>query len=195
MKTAKTATAARRAAPARSDPCARAVVRHGRRMTAHRQRVYDTLCARRDHPTAGELFLRVRRRLPAISLATVYNCLDTLVACGMVKHVTCDRGPARFCPNLEEHAHFFCDRCGTILDVPKRSGAPAGDGWRLPAGAVVAHEEAAFHGVCPACAGRPAAAAGPGRPHLHPGPRPLQPETRSAARSPAARQEYGARNQ
>src|SRR5207302_7887500 len=51
---------------------------HGLRMTDQRRAVYDALMGKRDHPTAVEVFMRVKTRMPTISLATVYNCLETL---------------------------------------------------------------------------------------------------------------------
>jgi len=91
--------------------------------------VYDSLMAQRDHPTAVELFTRVRGALPAISLATVYNCLETLTECGLVKTVNLERGPARYCSNLEAHAHFHCEMCGTVLDLPLRARRKPEDLW------------------------------------------------------------------
>ena len=70
---------------------------HGRglRMTEQRRTVYDALMDERNHPTAVEVFMRARHRMPSISLATVYNCLETLSSCGLVKTVNLERGPAR----------------------------------------------------------------------------------------------------
>ena len=50
-------------------------------------------------------------------MATVYNCLDALVQCGLVRHVNLDRSATRYCPNMKEHCHFYCDECGGIYDV------------------------------------------------------------------------------
>jgi Fe2+ or Zn2+ uptake regulation protein len=127
----------------------------GFRLTAQRREVYDALLHQRDHPSAVDVFLRVQKKLPAISLATVYNCLETLTGCGLVRAVNHDRQPSRYCANLEPHAHFFCDQCGAVADVP--SAAPSDDaaaaaGWTLPAGAVVTRHEIAFRGKCPTCA-------------------------------------------
>ncbi len=55
----------------------------GFRFTPQRQHVYDVLLQRRDHPTAEEVFIRAKRTMPDISMATVYNCLDALVKCGL----------------------------------------------------------------------------------------------------------------
>jgi Fur family peroxide stress response transcriptional regulator len=124
----------------------------GLRMTEQRRAVFDALLDKRDHPTAVDVFTRVRGRMPAISLATVYNCLDTLTACGLVKTVQIDRGPARYCPNLEEHAHFHCEECGTVLDLPLRTRRHPQDVWELPEDLSITGHEVAFRGICPTCA-------------------------------------------
>lgn len=124
----------------------------GLRMTEQRRAVYDALMTERDHPTAVDVFTRVRSRMPGISLATVYNCLETLTECGLVKTVNLDRGPARFCPNLEEHAHFHCEKCGTVLDLPLRTAQRPHDSWELPENLSITAHEVAFRGICPKCA-------------------------------------------
>ena len=48
----------------------------GLRMTRQRWEVYRLLMDQRDHPTANDVFMRIKDRLPNISLATVYNCLE-----------------------------------------------------------------------------------------------------------------------
>jgi Fur family peroxide stress response transcriptional regulator len=126
----------------------------GLRMTEQRRAVYEALMTERDHPTAVDVFTRVRSRMPGISLATVYNCLETLTDCGLVKTVNLDRGPARFCPNLEEHAHFHCEKCGTVIDLPLRSDQQPHDAWELPENLSITGHEVAFRGTCPACAGK-----------------------------------------
>jgi Fur family peroxide stress response transcriptional regulator len=60
--------------------------------------------------------------MPTISMATVYNCLETLVSCGLVKQVNIEREPTRYCPNLAPHAHFHCRDTGRVYDVPVPEG-------------------------------------------------------------------------
>jgi Fur family peroxide stress response transcriptional regulator len=149
----------RQRAPAATTPSPEETIHGaGLRMTDQRRAVYDALIAERDHPTAVDLFTRVRGRMPGISLATVYNCLDTLTACGLVKTVKLDRGPARFCPNLEDHAHFHCEKCGTVLDLPLRARRHPQDVWILPDSLSISSHEVAFSGLCPACSTRDAKA-------------------------------------
>ncbi len=89
----------------------------GLRATPQREVVYNVLLKKRDHPTADEVHARVRSELPTISLATVYNCLETLVQCDLVRAVNFERGPTRYCPNLHPHAHFHDERTGKTHDV------------------------------------------------------------------------------
>ena len=124
----------------------------GFRFTPQRQHVYDVLLQKRDHPTAEEVFIRSKKTMPDISMATVYNCLDALVKCGLVRLVVLDRGATRFCPNMREHCHFYCDSCDTVFDVdlPAKSASPVA----LPKGFKAEHYEIAIHGICPECAKR-----------------------------------------
>src|ERR1041385_803661 len=89
----------------------------GFRFTPQRRRVYDVLLSKLDHPTAEDVFIRAKKQMPDISHATVYNCLDALVQCGLVRLVQLERGATRYCPNMEEHAHYYCDECGAVFDV------------------------------------------------------------------------------
>jgi Fe2+ or Zn2+ uptake regulation protein len=120
------------------------------RLTRQRREVYEILVNQRDHPTATELFIRVKERIPSISLATVYNCLEALTQNGLVKQVNLDRAPSRYCPNLNDHGHFHCESCGSIADI---SFTPeSGSVLDLPRGAVVSRMDVAIRGLCPKCA-------------------------------------------
>lgn len=128
------------------------IAREGLRLTRQRRHVYDALMAKRDHPTAVEVFMRVKEKMPTISLATVYNCLETLTKCGLVRHVNLDRKSSRYCPNLAEHGHFFCDECGAVFDVPVRDQMKLEETLELPPRAIVSQHSVSLRGLCPACA-------------------------------------------
>ena len=122
------------------------------RMTKQRKIVYDVLLDEpRDHPTASEVFLRAKHQMPGISLATVYNCLETLTHAGLVKQVNVAREASRFCPNLRPHAHFFCSHCEQVFDIDLHSNANAVAPWNLPDGSTVDHVDVAMKGRCPNC--------------------------------------------
>jgi Fe2+ or Zn2+ uptake regulation protein len=137
--------------------------REGLRLTPQRRHVYGVLMEKRDHPTATEVFIRAQQGMPSISLATVYNCLETMVGSGLVKAVHVDREPTRFCANLHEHGHFHCTSCGHITDIDfSRRGSSSltpttPKGWKLPEGYLVTNQELTLRGLCPDCAsGTPA---------------------------------------
>lgn len=119
----------------------------GFRFTPQRDHVYSVLLRKRDHPTAEEVFIRVKQELPDISMATVYNCLDALVKCGLVRQVTVQRGAARFCPNMQEHCHFYCESCAGVFDIDLNTA----NGVRLPKGFRAERFDVTIHGRCPAC--------------------------------------------
>ena len=127
------------------------LVAGGFRFTRQREHVYKVLLKKRDHPTAEAVFIRAKQGKPEISMATVYNCLDALVQCGLVREVNVDRGATRFCPNMEDHCHFYCDGCGGVFDIRLREpGAlPA---IRVPAGFQPARYQVSIRGWCAACA-------------------------------------------
>lgn len=119
----------------------------GLRLTRQRQEVYHVLMEKRDHPTAGEVFARVRERMPSISLATVYNCLDALVAHRLVNQVNFEREPSRFCPNLVDHGHFQDTQTGKIYDVTLKLGAKLEQILNMPEGVYIDEVDITIKGV------------------------------------------------
>jgi Fe2+ or Zn2+ uptake regulation protein len=127
------------------------LAKRGFRSTEQRRCVYDVLTDTLDHPTAEEVFVRAKRNNPDISHATVYNCLDALVQCGLARKVQFERGATRFCPNMEDHCHYYCDECGAVFDVAMPADSAA---IPRPKGFEVDHFDLAVHGACATCAGR-----------------------------------------
>lgn len=122
----------------------------GLRFTAQRQHVYDVLLNTRDHPTAEEVFMRAKQTISDISVATVYNCLDALVKCNLVRQVNVDRGATRYCPNMKDHFHFCCDECGKVFDIDSKALAIIPE-ITLPKGFKLTRREISLKGTCPEC--------------------------------------------
>lgn len=125
----------------------------GLSVTHQRLAVYRCLLEDDTHPDAERVFERVRRRLPSISLGTVYKALDILKDLGAVAEVDAPRSATRYEAVIEPHHHLICESCGKILDLhaPQYSSlrpvTPL-DGFEVKTCSVQ------FHGVCRACAGR-----------------------------------------
>jgi Fur family peroxide stress response transcriptional regulator len=108
--------------------------------------VLKSILEKRDHPTADEVFARVKATMPSISLATVYNCLETLVSCGLVRSVNFERGPTRYCPNLHPHAHFHDVSTGATHDIDLPESVLAKIKSILPPGYAADSVEIVFRG-------------------------------------------------
>lgn len=124
----------------------------GLRMTKQRRVVYDVVQELAPgHPTASAVFARAKDLMPSISLATVYNCLETLTDAGAITQVNIDREASRFCPNLQPHAHFFCAHCDSVFDIHLVESAHAAEPWQLPEGSQLEEINVAMRGRCPKC--------------------------------------------
>lgn len=121
------------------------------RLTPQRRAVAEVLEGENVHLSAEAVHVRAQKRLPEISMATVYNTLNELVAMGEVLEVAAGTGPKRYDPNAHiPHHHLVCTSCGTLHDVP----ATGRDLELAPSerhGFVVTGTDVVFHGLCPAC--------------------------------------------
>ena len=118
-------------------------------MTQQRRAVLETILASHDHPTASLIHERTKAHMPGISLATVYNCLETLAEAGIINHLNFDNGPSRFCPNLEPHVHLLDDTNNRVLDIQLKPGLRPEDVFELPEGTCVTRMDACLHGNIP----------------------------------------------
>ena len=128
-----------------------ALARSGQRATKQREHVYALLLSKRDHPTADEIYARAKQDLPTISLATVYNCLETLTDTKLIRQVNFDREPTRYCPNVTEHAHFYCRESGEIVDIDLPEDVVSALKNILPDGFKASHIEISYDGQCTGC--------------------------------------------
>ena len=147
-------TIPKRTVPRRTPEGAETALRaRGLRLTGPRRVVLDVVRSTESHPTAEGIHQMVRRRLPRVSLGTVYRNLRLLVAEGLVKELP---GPhARFDGNVTEHHHFTCLVCGRISDVQGPATEPHSRALcgRVAAqgGFSVTHHRIEFFGRCPEC--------------------------------------------
>lgn len=130
------------------------------RLTAQRRVVAEAFDGEHVHLTADEVLTRARRRMPEISLATVYNTLNELIALGEVQPVRTGRGRPRYDPNTaQHHDHLVCLACGAIHDVYPRRRATLPSSQRF--GHQIVGQETLFQGYCPRCQQRTSAILAP----------------------------------
>jgi Fur family ferric uptake transcriptional regulator len=90
-------------------------------MTQQRHVILDELKRLDSHPTADELYEIVRKKLPKISLGTIYRNLEILAESGMIQKIEVGGTQKRFDGNTEDHYHIRCVECGRIVDIPAKS--------------------------------------------------------------------------
>ena len=91
--------------------------RHGDKVTHQRTEIYRELAKTQEHPDAETIYTRVRKRIPSISLDTVYRTLRLLEDEGLISRVGSISERTRFDANTDRHHHFVCTECGFIGDV------------------------------------------------------------------------------
>ena len=92
--------------------------RHGMQPSAQRLAVAEYVLATDQHPTADEVLVKARQRLPMISRATVYNTLHTLCEKGLLRQWTLSQGKVVYDCNVAPHHHFVDIVTGAVDDVP-----------------------------------------------------------------------------
>lgn len=121
----------------------------GLRATPQRVAILKAIAHDETHPTAQEIFLRLRGEFPSMSFATVYNTLAALTRSGRVHVVDVGGGAMRYDPNVGRHDHAICDRCGAVRDVMRGRTRSAGAG--LPRGFRVSRVNTIYRGTCSSC--------------------------------------------
>ncbi|MBN1917259.1 MAG: transcriptional repressor [Verrucomicrobia bacterium] len=123
------------------------------RMTPQRRVILEELRACMAHPTAREIFDRVRMRLPRISLATVYRNLDSLSRQGIIRQMESGGVERRYDGDTLDHYHLRCVRCGRIEDAPLGRLSGMEETVARSSGYTVLGHRIEFEGICPGCRG------------------------------------------
>ena len=91
--------------------------RNGLKVTHQRTEIFRELAVTDEHPDAEAVYEAVHRRIPAVSLDTVYRTLGVLEEIGLIRRAEVHSGAARFDANTDQHHHFVCTTCGLVRDV------------------------------------------------------------------------------
>jgi len=122
-----------------------------RRITKQRQVILEELRQLKTHPSADEIYKVVRRRLPRISLGTVYRNLEVLAKMGEIQKLELSGSIKRYDWNTNKHYHIRCVRCDRVDDAPI---APLkqleGELYESTVFEIIGHN-LEFIGLCPEC--------------------------------------------
>jgi len=121
------------------------------RLTIQRQVILEELKKTKSHPTADEVYQEVRKRIPNISLGTVYRNLEILSGCGLIKKIETAGYQKRFDGNTEPHHHVRCINCGRIGDIYCKPTIPLKEVVDKACGFEIFDYWLEFIGLCPEC--------------------------------------------
>ncbi len=88
------------------------------RRTKQREIILDELRKTTSHPTVDELYLKIREKIPNISIATVYRNLEMMSKEGIIQKLDLSGSKMRFDGNPKFHHHIRCLKCGRVEDLP-----------------------------------------------------------------------------
>lgn len=130
--------------------------KHNLAATHQRRVIYETVVAMHGHPSPELIYDAVRKKIPSISLATVYKNVRTFLDSGMLREVSLHHGSIRVEPNESEHHHAVCIRCRQITDLHAESLSTAQLRMKpkLPRGFRVTRVAVDVLGICTACAAK-----------------------------------------
>jgi Fur family peroxide stress response transcriptional regulator len=124
--------------------------REGHKITPQRRVIFEALIRDDSHPSAEEIYQRVRSVMPDISRTTVYSTLHELVAVGALMEVAdLSEGGTRYDTRTGQHHHLFCLGCHTLVDIDRdfRLELPSNE----TAGYRIVRRQVTFYGYCPNC--------------------------------------------
>ena len=122
-----------------------------RRTTRQRQVILEELRKLPSHPTAADLHEIVRKRLPKISLGTIYRNLELLANSGMIRKLDTSGKEALFDANLQMHYHIQCSECGRLDDLKDPPEIHIGEPIAKQHGWEIQEYRVKFLGICPDC--------------------------------------------
>ncbi len=90
---------------------------NGLKATHQRMEIYRELTESNEHPDAGTIYMRLRKKMPSLSFDTVYRTLRVFEEKGIVAPAGISKDAQRYDAKMYEHQHFVCVKCGLIRDV------------------------------------------------------------------------------
>ena len=94
-----------------------------RKRSKKRDAILACIRSTRRHPSAEWIYDRLKPEIPDLSRGTVYRNLRLFLEEGVVASVGVVGGLERFDGDVSPHAHFICQCCGEVIDLPGLAAA------------------------------------------------------------------------
>ena len=121
------------------------------RKTKQKEAILEVLKSTDRHPTASWIYEQVRKKMPHISLGTVYRDLKMLARNGDILEIDFTSNPSRYDGNTGNHYHFRCLKCDNIFDVDEKVNKEIDRRVAQKTGFEVLYHCLEFHGLCQQC--------------------------------------------
>ena len=124
----------------------------GMRVTPQRLAIGEYLYTTEDHPTADQIYAQLKNRYPSLSLTTVYNTLDVLVAMGVVNAIgSVGDDKVHFDGNVSPHINLACQVCHQIFDLDSECVNELESEIHIKSGFEIKGSRILYFGTCPSC--------------------------------------------
>jgi Fur family peroxide stress response transcriptional regulator len=134
-----------------SSPFRELCAEHGIAVTHQRQVLYEVMQGMDGHPSPEEVYARVKKKVPSISLATVYKNIHLFVESGVFRKMSVHHGSVRVEMNEEAHHHLVCSKCKAISDIDEVALGELPKRRKLPGGFLVERYSVDVIGLCAKC--------------------------------------------
>lgn len=121
------------------------------RMTKQRQVILEELRKVKTHPTADDMYQMLRKRMPKISLGTVYRNLEILSESGIIQKLDVGGTQKRFDGDVSVHSHVRCVVCGRVADIDVTPNYNIEEEAQKMTDFIIYRHRLEFTGMCPEC--------------------------------------------
>lgn len=143
----------------KTDMLTSALKNAGLRLTLQRIAICELLAATDKHPTAQEIHEALKPKYPTLSLATVYNTLETLVDLGVINSLgSAGDDAVHYDADTSPHVNLACTSCHRVIDLPSINVQALKNEVAQSSGYQIQGARVLYYGLCPDCQKRRAAA-------------------------------------
>ncbi len=123
----------------------------GYRLTKQREIILEEISKGKTHPSADEIYLMVKKKIPNISFGTVYRNLKVLRDLGLIRELEFSKSFSRYDGNTKDHYHFTCTKCNKIFDLDIPVMEELNNNLRAKTSFQVLFHRLEFYGICHDC--------------------------------------------
>ena len=122
--------------------------------TRQKDAILTAVRSMNNHPSADEIYRKLRESYPRLSLGTVYRNLNAFAEKGDIRKISTLEGGDRYDYRTEKHEHMLCENCGQVYDIEAEIDIKFKDEETAMGGHTLYGYIMILHGLCGACKGR-----------------------------------------